>query len=146
MKSIYQLTLATLFLALATTLSAQSVTGLWQNIDDEDGKPKSHIEISMVDGHLVGHVVKLLPAATLTHCQACKGDLKDAPIEGMKILWGMTPKKKNRKADGGRILDPKTGKDYKCKIELDGPDKLDVRGFIGSPIFGRTQSWYRVQG
>jgi uncharacterized protein (DUF2147 family) len=121
---------------------AQSPIGIWKNIDDTDGKEKSHIEIYEQNGMLRGRVIKLLPAATLKTCKACKGANKDKPLEGMDILWDL---KKNGATWGdGQILDPKKGKVYDCFIELDGKDKLNVRGYIGVSMFGRTQTWYKV--
>jgi len=130
-------------LVTATVLSAQSPKGIWKNLDDEDGREKSHIEIYEQNGKLRGKVVKLLPAATITHCKACKGDLKGKSLIDMDILWDM--QKSDKSWTGGQILDPKKGKVYNCNIELDGPDKLKVRGYVGIPTFGRTQIWYRVK-
>ncbi|MGB6116461.1 MAG: DUF2147 domain-containing protein, partial [Comamonas sp.] len=46
--------------------------------------------------------------------------------------------------EGGRILDPDNGKDYRATFTpIDGGKQLQVRGFIG-PFF-RTQVWKRVQ-
>jgi uncharacterized protein (DUF2147 family) len=45
--------------------------------------------------------------------------------------------------EGGKVLDPKNGKSYQCKISLDGKDKLIVRGYIGISLFGRSQTWVR---
>jgi hypothetical protein len=48
--------------------------------------------------------------------------------------------------DGGEILDPKNGKVYKVRLKpIDGGKKLEVRGYIGAPLFGRTQTWIRVE-
>jgi uncharacterized protein (DUF2147 family) len=48
--------------------------------------------------------------------------------------------------EGGDILDPNNGKVYHVKLTLtDGGNKLDVRGYIGVPILGRTQTWSRVE-
>jgi len=48
--------------------------------------------------------------------------------------------------DGGEILDPNNGKTYKVRLTpADGGKKLDVRGYIGAPLFGRTQTWIRVE-
>ena len=48
--------------------------------------------------------------------------------------------------DGGRILDPAKGSTYKVRLKtIDGGKKLEVRGYIGSPILGRTQTWIRVE-
>ena len=48
--------------------------------------------------------------------------------------------------EGGDILDPNNGKVYRVKLKLvDGGAKLDVRGYIGTPMLGRTQTWIRVE-
>jgi len=116
--------------------------GIWKNIDDDDGKAKSHIEIYEENGKLHGRVIKLLEIATLKTCIECSGDRKDRPIEGMVILWDLEKKKK--KGVEGKILDPKKGKIYDCKIELEDANTLKVRGYIKTPFLGRTQNWYRV--
>ena len=60
----------------------------------------------------------------------------------MIIVEGLT--KDGSEYSGGTILDPKTGKIYKCYITLDEVNKLKVRGFIGFALIGRTQYWHRV--
>lgn len=122
---------------------AQSPVGIWKNLDDEDGREKSHIEIYEQNGTLRGKVIKLLPAATITKCDKCTGTNKGKSLVGMDILWNL--KKSGNVWEGGEILDPKKGKVYDCKIELDGKDKLKVRGFVGVSMFGRTQLWYKVK-
>ena len=48
--------------------------------------------------------------------------------------------------DGGHILDPNNGKVYRSQMRLgDGGRKLDVRGYIGLPLLGRTQTWLREE-
>ena len=48
--------------------------------------------------------------------------------------------------DGGRILDPNNGKDYRVRLKpVEGGKKLEVRGYIGAPLLGRTQVWQRVE-
>ena len=140
-----RLILSGLFLITAMASYGQSkMVGTWYTVSDEDGKPKSHVEIYEVNGKLEGKVVKLLPAATLTHCNECEGDLKDKPIEGMKILWGLEKDSETLYEDG-EILDPKSGKIYSCFIELESADKLKVRGYLGISLLGRTQYWYKVK-
>jgi len=41
----------------------------------------------------------------------------------------------------GTILDPRNGSQYDAQIKLDRPDQLQLRGYVGLPIFGRTQTW-----
>jgi uncharacterized protein (DUF2147 family) len=131
------------FIMNASFIFAQSPIGVWKNLDDEDGKEKSHIEIYEQNGKLRGKVIKLLPAATITKCDACTGANKGKSLVGMDILWDL--KKSGKSWDAGQIMDPKNGKIYDCKIELKGADKLNVRGYMGVSMFGRTQTWYRVK-
>jgi uncharacterized protein (DUF2147 family) len=62
----------------------------------------------------------------------------------MIILRGV-----RRSGDGystGQILDPDEGEVYKCRIALlDDARKLEVRGYIGIPLFGRSQTWIRKE-
>jgi uncharacterized protein (DUF2147 family) len=80
-------------------------------------------------------------------CDECSGDLKGKPIVGMIILRGI---KKNADDegvwDGGMVLDPANGKTYKARLKpsADGK-KLEMRGYVGTPMFGRSQTWYRVE-
>lgn len=132
-----------LMVAFSFSTNAQSVTGLWYTVDDEDGKPKSHIEIYEEGGVLKGKVVKLLAAATTKVCN-CKGDLKGKKIEGLVILDKMQ-KVDDQTYEDGEILNPKNGKVYSCNISMESDDKLKVRGYLGFSLLGRTQYWYRVK-
>lgn len=64
-----------MFISLAS-VHAQSIKGIWKSVDDADGREKSHIEIYEEGGKFKGKVIKLLPGATATHCNSCKGNLK----------------------------------------------------------------------
>lgn len=139
MKYIFVLILC----ALAISIDAQSAVGTWQTIDDETGQAKSHVEIYEQDGKFYGKVVKLLLKPEDTVCVKCKGDKKDQLVQGMVVLRDMKAKKD--KWAGGKILDPENGKEYKCKMELVSANKLEVRGFIGFSLLGRTQTWHRVK-
>ena len=62
----------------------------------------------------------------------------------MTIVKGM--KQNGDKYDGGKILDPEEGKVYKCKMTLnEAGDQLEVRGYIGISLIGRSQIWTRVE-
>lgn len=131
------------FLFTTSSLCSQTAVGTWKTIDDEDGSVKSHVSIYEQNGKLYGKVLKLInPEKTI--CTSCKGNKKDKPIEGMQIIWDLDQKEANQWS-GGRIMDPKNGKEYKCKIELQDPNTLNVRGFIGFSLLGRTQTWYRIK-
>ena len=120
------------------------VTGKWKTIDDETGQAKSIVEIYEQNGKIYGKVIEILnPAKKQAKCTKCKGDDKDKPIDGLVIIKGLT-KDGNEYTDGD-ILDPNKGKLYSCTIKLDGNDKLNVRGYVGFSLLGRTQVWQRVK-
>lgn len=124
-----------------------SPVGLWKSIDDNTGKAKSLIRISESDGQLNGTVEKLFRAPGEEQnpkCDKCSDARKDQPIIGMTILSGL--KKNGNEYSGGEILDPVNGKLYKSKLSVvDNGKKLQVRGYIGAPLFGRTQVWVREE-
>jgi uncharacterized protein (DUF2147 family) len=138
------LVVATLFPGVAAAQGA-SPAGRWKTIDDKTGKPASIVEIAEVNGELQGKVLTVFspPSDTPTPiCDLCSGDLKNKPVIGMRILWGM--KHDGAAYSGGRILDPDNGKIYRCNVTLvEGGKKLEVRGFIGISLLGRTQTWLR---
>jgi len=127
-----------------TYLSAQSPVGTWKTVDDETGNEKSYVEIYEQNGKLYGKITQLLlPEDQGKNCDVCPGKKKNQPIEGMEILMGIESIKDYW--GNGKILDPKTGKVYKCFLELENADKLKVRGYVGFSLLGRTQYWYRVK-
>jgi len=120
--------------------------GTWRQIDDVTGKPKSIIQITDDHGKLQGKVLQVLLSDDGPHplCKKCEGERKDQPIEGMVIMWNVS--KDDDVWDGGKILDPKTGKVYRVKLSLtDDGQKLDVHGYIGISLLGRSQVWERMQ-
>jgi len=130
----------TLFVGIGT-VSAQTVTGKWKTVD-EDGKPKSVVEITESNGKITGKVIEILTENKTAVCSKCTGTDKDKPINGLTIINGL--KKDGSEYNGGKILDPTSGKEYKCMIKLNGKDKLDVRGYVGIQALGRTQTWIRM--
>ncbi|MDN0075969.1 DUF2147 domain-containing protein [Crenobacter sp. SG2303] len=124
--------------AFADTAAA----GTWKTIDDETHQPKALVQISENgSGELTGRIVKLFVNPDVL-CSKCDGERKDKPVNGMNILWGL--KKDGEGWEGGKILDPKSGKVYSAKMKLiDGGKKLEVRGFLGVSLLGRTQVWER---
>lgn len=140
-----QIFLILIGLAFSTFSMAQSATpiGQWKTVDDETGKEKSIVEIYEQKGKLYGKVVRLLPGAASTTCDKCPGDKKGKPIVGLVFLTDL--KKDGDSYTGGTILDPAKGKEYSCKISLESPDVLLVRGYMGFSLLGRTQKWYRVK-
>jgi uncharacterized protein (DUF2147 family) len=66
------------------------------------------------------------------------------PVLGMVNIWGFYFKENNL-WDDGNIYDPKNGSTYSCTIKMINPNTLEVRGYIGVSIIGRTDNWTRQQ-
>jgi uncharacterized protein (DUF2147 family) len=135
---------------VASIAHAQATpVGLWKSIDDETKKPESLIRITETDGVLTGKIEKLLDPETPpdTVCKKCTDDRKDKPVVGMTIINGARHSERNKDLwDGGLILDPANGKTYKLHMTpIEGGKQLAVRGYIGMPLLGRTQTWIRVE-
>ncbi|PQA95751.1 hypothetical protein B0A69_05105 [Chryseobacterium shigense] len=134
--------LLTFVLSLFGVLSFAQIEGKWKTIDDETKQAKSIVEIyKKSDGKYYGKVSQLLIKPADPNCSSCKDDRKGKPILGMEIIRGL--KKDGDEFTGGTITDPKSGKTYKCTITKSG-DKLNVRGYMGVSVFGRTQTWDKV--
>lgn len=123
-----------------------SPEGWWQSIDDKTGAAKSVIHITSEKGTLSGKIEKLFRKPDQNQhplCDVCDGARKDQPVIGMMIIWGMKPD--GSAWDKGSIVDPGSGKTYKCKMEM-GPDgkTLSVRGYLGFSLLGRSQTWKRI--
>jgi uncharacterized protein (DUF2147 family) len=69
---------------------------------------------------------------------------RSRPIVGMIFMSGFT-KKSDTRWENGIIYDPKSGNSYSCFLELEGVDKIKVRGFIGISLIGRTDVWTRAE-
>ena len=136
-----------LSLAFASTIAmAASPVGLWKTIDDKTGKPRSLIRIHESNGVYSAVVEKGLREGDTGDavCDKCTDERKDQKIIGMTIAKSLT--EKNGIYQGGQILDPENGKTYKCKMKLDETgNKLEVRGFVGISLLGRSQTWLREE-
>ncbi|PJZ69084.1 hypothetical protein CH373_17580 [Leptospira perolatii] len=142
-----------LFLALTAFLLSNAViadpipvVGKWKTIDDEDGSEKSVVEIYEQGGKIFGKIVSLKEPLDKDGkpkiCTKCQGADKDKPVVGMVFLKNLSPE--DDEYTGGTIMDPNNGKTYKCKMKaIEGGKKLNVRGFIGFSLLGRTQTWVK---
>lgn len=132
-----------LLISIGTLLHSQSILGTWITVSDDDGKEKSHVQIYEQNGLVYGKIIKGLDDTMSPLCEACKGDLHNAPMIGLEIIKNM--KHSGDKWTDGKILDPLNGKEYKCTLSLESADVLKVRGYIGFSLIGRTQKWKRFR-
>lgn len=128
---------------LCFSFQAQEVTGKWKNFNHE-GKVNSIIKIYEKDGKIFGKVDRIMKEEDRDRvCTKCDGKLKNEPVEGMVIMRDL--EKEGNKYVDGTVVDPKSGKEYRCKIWLDenNPDVLNVRGYLA--FFYKTKTWERAE-
>ncbi len=134
-----------LLLLPLSAFARDALVGEWRSIDDASGQAKAIIEIyETTDGKLAAKIVTLIDTSDGPNplCDQCSGARKNKPILGMVIAWGL--KRDGKSWGGGRILDPENGKEYSVKMTpIANGKKLEVRGFIGMALLGRTQVWHR---
>ena len=135
---------ATVIFLTAASAAAQTAVGSWKTVN-ERGEPEGLVRIVEVAGELRGTVEKVYsPPAPESDplCIACSGERKGKPVIGMQILAGL--RWDGEQYSGGEILDPNNGESYRCLLRVtDGGRKLEVRGYIGISLLGRTQVWLR---
>jgi uncharacterized protein (DUF2147 family) len=127
---------------LAVGSDTVSPVGLWKNDD-------ATFEIFENQGKLSGKIVALREPRTpegknKTDIHNPDAAKRERPIIGLVFLSGFTRKSQTR-WENGTVYDPKSGNTYSCSMELDGPEKINMRGFIGISLIGRTDVWTRVR-
>ena len=139
------LVIAVALFASLIKISAQNadvVKGIWLN-DEKDAK----VEIFKSGDNYFGKIIWLKEAYEADGKTLKKDDknsnekLKSRSILNLTILSGFSYD--DGEWTGGEIYDPKTGKTYKSKMKLKG-NILEVRGYVGSPMFGKTTVWTRA--
>lgn len=122
--------------------SANDVTGVWF-----DEKKEGKIQIYAHQGKYEGKLI-WMENPYEADGKTLKKDVKnkDAALRSrsllnMVILSGFSFS--NGKWVSGKIYDPRSGKTYSAEMKLDGNNKLDLRGYIGNPLFGRTAVFTR---
>ena len=140
-------------LCFSTFLHAENLTpspvGYWQTIDDVTGKPKATLHIYQTNAALYGQIVKIYPDPNHPQseiCTKCLGSLHNQRILGMIVMKDLKQDTKNlMEWSGGHIVDPSNGKVYRCALQINkNGQRLNVRGYIGISLFGRSQTWLRI--
>ena len=126
-----------------TTGFSQTIFGAWNSFDEETNRLESVIEVYEKNDQVFAKIIKITNLENQgATCINCSGERKNTPISGMNILTGL--KKDGDEWSGGKILDPKNGKEYKCYIQLLDENTLKIRGYIGFSMFGRTAIWKKA--
>ena len=69
--------------------------------------------------------------------------LRTQAIVGLVILKGF--EFTGKAWEDGTIYDPKSGKTYSSTIKMKKPNELDIRGYVGISLLGRTTTWTKVK-
>jgi uncharacterized protein (DUF2147 family) len=126
-----------------SVFAASGIEGRWTTIDDKTGKKRAVVQISVSGNTLSGTIIETYKQPGDTGiCDNCPGAFKGKPVKGLRFVWGLQQQGNPNEWAGGKILDPRTGKIYNAKMTLKG-NQLEVRGFLGVSLLGRTQTWVR---
>ena len=110
--------IACAFILAATSTKADPIYGLWQTIQDDNGK-YGHIEIKNCDGTICGFLRKSFDS---------NGKSVETEHKNKAIIWDMV-NKGNGKYEDGKIWSPDRDKTYDSKLELTG-DALKISGCV----------------
>ena len=136
--------LTILIVAFSFSLNAQTIFGKWNSKNDETGKIDSVVEVYEKNGKAYAKIIEIKdPERQNSVCTECEGKNKGKKILGLNILTGL--EKDDDEWSGGKILDPRNGKIYKCFIKLEGDNKLKIRGYVGFSLLGKTKYWERAE-
>lgn len=125
--------------------AASHPTGLWYA---EGGAAR--IDLRSCDGTLCGRVVWLRSPFDEHGCELRDrhnpdASLRGRPLIGLEILRGLEA---SADADGvwtdGTIYDPESGSTYRASLTVADQNRLELRGYVGIPLLGRTTTWFRV--
>ncbi|MEX8547089.1 MAG: DUF2147 domain-containing protein [Mucilaginibacter sp.] len=128
--------------AFAAKAQTDKVEGLWYN----DAKTAKVQITKAANGKFNGKIIwlkdQLENGKPRTDQLNPDEQLRKRPILGLKILSDFEKEGDDKYVDG-KIYDPKNGKTYSCKMTYKGKT-LDIRGYIGISLLGRTTVWERA--
>jgi uncharacterized protein (DUF2147 family) len=147
MKKLITTAIFTLFVSLAVMAQdkGDGCLGIWLT-----GSKKGHVQIYKQGEKYFGKIIWLKepndPDTGKAKLDKKNGNAnkKVRPILGLINLSSFTYSGDNIWEDG-KIYDPENGKEYSCKMTLENTNTLNVRGFVGISLIGRTDTWVRVK-
>lgn len=157
MKILITSLLAVLVLAGAAagpTPSGDAILGVWKTYNAQ-GKVDCQLEIYKEHDKYCAKIVSLTePNWPAGDDQGMAGkpkndrhnpnpELRNRPVVGLRFMHDFVYNAAKKTWTDGRIYDPECGKTYRCKMSLTPENKLEVRGYIGISLLGRTETWTR---
>jgi uncharacterized protein (DUF2147 family) len=128
----------------AQSKDAEKLVGVWQ-----PSAGRSYIKVDKIGNKFYGRIVWLKEANDEDGKPRLDKNnpdesLRTTPLKGFRVLKDFTYNDEEKLWEGGTIYDPKNGTTYNCKIVLTEDNKIEVRGFVGAAVFGRTDVWTRL--
>lgn len=143
MKSFCLTLLILLSVVTSQAQNKDAIVGVWQNPTGE-----ARIQIFKQADSYFGKIIWLKEPTKDGHPRTDDNNpdpaLASQPIMGLQLLRNFKYKGDNLWEDG-TIYDPKSGNTYSCKITAAGNDKIDIRGYIGISLLGRSETWTRMK-
>ena len=144
MKKIFLSLLILIGFTFSAAAQKLSPLGVWTNEEKE-----ATFEIYQCGDKLCGKIVSLTKPLDAngkpkTDTENPDPKLRSRPRLGMVFMTGFEYDEDN-KWDDGKIYDPKSGKTYSCYMKMEGPNTMEVKGYIGFSLIGRSQTWTRVK-
>ncbi len=125
----------------ASEVPEDAIVGIWLT-ETNDGFIKIDREGERYRGRIVGAPLGTRDDPDARDVKNPDPSLRDRKLQGLTILGNF--KFNGKRWVDGWIYDPDVGKKYKSNIKLKRADRLQVRGYIGTPLLGRSQVWTRV--
>ncbi|GAA4007321.1 hypothetical protein GCM10022408_19070 [Hymenobacter fastidiosus] len=72
-------------------------------------------------------------------------DRRSQPLQNLIVLQGLRYNPDAERWEDGQIYDPTSGRTYSCYVSLNTKDQLEVKGYIGFSLIGRSHYWTRVR-
>lgn len=143
MKKISFMLLFTLMSFAGLAQNKDAIIGKWINSSGE-----AHVDITKRGEKYFGKIVWLKEPKdekgnVKTDLKNPVVSLRSKPILGLEILRNFIFE--NSKWTDGKIYDPKSGKTYSCNMSMKGRDILNMRGYVGISLIGRSETWKRVK-
>lgn len=120
---------------------ADDAIGFW--ITEEN---KSMIQIYKEDGKYFGKIVWLKEPKNKNgeekkDINNPKDKLKSRPLKSLIVMKNFVFK--SDKWEDGKVYDPESGNTYSGYFSLKSKDIMNLRGYIGISLIGRTSTWKR---
>jgi len=140
--------------AMPASAQGPSVMGIWLT-----ASKAAEVRLSPCSdpahGPVCGQVVKLIDPKDangkpmvpeeVTDAHNADASLRGRRVLGMVLLYNFSKTGDSNSFESGTIYNGENGKTYKANISLQPDGTLRLRGYVGTPMFGETQIWTRVQ-